>query len=262
MPRFNANLTMLFTEQPFLDRFEAAAKAGFTGVEYLFPYDFAVEELVQRLKAHGLTQVLHNLPAGDWAGGERGIAILPGREDEFRAGVDKAITYATALGCKQVNCLAGVAPAGVDRAALEETFIANLRYAAGRLKEAGIKLLIEAINPIDIPGFFLNTTAQALDIIARTGSDNLFVQYDIYHMQITEGDLARTMERNLAMIPHIQLADNPGRHEPGTGEINYPFLFAHLDRIGYAGWIGAEYKPKAGTEAGLGWFHAARAATG
>jgi hydroxypyruvate isomerase len=262
MPRFNANLTMLFTEQPFLDRFEAAAKAGFTGVEYLFPYDFAVEELVQRLKAHGLTQVLHNLPAGDWAGGERGIAILPGREDEFRAGVDKAITYATALGCKQVNCLAGVAPAGVDRAALEETFIANLRYAAGRLKEAGIKLLIEAINPIDIPGFFLNTTAQALDIIARTGSDNLFVQYDIYHMQITEGDLARTMERNLAMIPHIQLADNPGRHEPGTGEINYPFLFAHLDRIGYAGWIGAEYKPKAGTEAGLGWFQAARAATG
>lgn len=262
MPRFNANLTMLFTEQPFLDRFEAAAKAGFTGVEYLFPYDFAVEELVQRLKAHGLTQVLHNLPAGDWAGGERGIAILPGREGEFRAGVDKAITYATALGCKQVNCLAGVAPAGADRAALEETFIANLRYAAGRLKEAGIKLLIEAINPIDIPGFFLNTTAQALDIIARTGSDNLFVQYDIYHMQITEGDLARTMERNLAMIPHIQLADNPGRHEPGTGEINYPFLFAHLDRIGYAGWIGAEYKPKAGTEAGLGWFHAARAATG
>jgi hydroxypyruvate isomerase len=262
MPRFNANLTMLFTEQPFLDRFEAAAKAGFTGVEYLFPYDFAVEELVQRLKAHGLTQVLHNLPAGDWAGGERGIAILPGREDEFRAGVDKAITYATALGCKQVNCLAGVAPAGADRAALEETFIANLRFAAGRLKEAGIKLLIEAINPIDIPGFFLNTTAQALDIIARTGSDNLFVQYDIYHMQITEGDLARTMERNLAMIPHIQLADNPGRHEPGTGEINYPFLFAHLDRIGYAGWIGAEYKPKAGTEAGLGWFHAARAATG
>ena len=260
MPRFNANLTMLFTEQPFLDRFEAAAKAGFTGVEYLFPYDFAVDDLVQRLKAHGLTQVLHNLPAGDWASGERGIAILPDRTDEFRAGVGKAIAYATALGCKQVNCLAGLAPAGVDRTVLEETFIANLRHAADRLKEAGIKLLIEAINPIDMPGFFLNTTAQALDIIAKTGSDNLFVQYDIYHMQITEGDLARTMERNLAMIPHIQLADNPGRHEPGTGEINYPFLFAHLDRIGYAGWIGAEYKPKAGTEAGLGWFEAARTA--
>ena len=262
MPRFNANLTMLFTERPFLDRFEAAAKAGFTGVEYLFPYDFAVEDLVERLKAHGLTQVLHNMPAGDWASGERGIAILPGRTDEFRAGVEKAIAYATALGCKQVNCIAGIAPAGIERAVLEETFIANLRHAAGRLKEAGIKLLIEAINPIDIPGFFLNTTAQALDIIARTGSDNLFVQYDIYHMQITEGDLARTMERNLAMIPHMQLADNPGRHEPGTGEINYPFLFAHLDRIGYAGWVGAEYRPKTTTEAGLGWFDAARTARG
>ena len=262
MPRFNANLTMLFTELPFLDRFEAAAKAGFTGVEYLFPYDFAVDDLVQRLKAHGLTQVLHNMPAGDWAGGERGIAILPGRTDEFKAGVEKAIAYATALGCKQVNCIAGIAPAGIERPVLEETFIANLRFAAGRLKQAGIKLLIEAINPIDIPGFFLNTTAQALDIIARTGSDNLFVQYDIYHMQITEGDLARTMERNISMIPHIQLADNPGRHEPGTGEINYPFLFAHLDRIGYSGWAGAEYRPMTTTEASLGWFEAVRTAQG
>lgn len=262
MPRFNANLTMLFTERPFLDRFEAAAKAGFNGVEYLFPYDFAVVDLVQRLKAHGLTQVLHNMPAGDWAGGERGIAILPGRADEFKAGVEKAIAYATALDCKQVNCIAGIAPAGIARPVLEETFIANLRFAAGRLKQAGIKLLIEAINPIDIPGFFLNTTAQALDIIARTGSDNLFVQYDIYHMQITEGDLARTIERNISMIPHIQLADNPGRHEPGTGEINYPFLFAHLDRIGYSGWVGAEYRPMTTTEAGLGWFEAARTAQG
>ena len=262
MPRFNANLTMLFTERPFLDRFEAAAKAGFTGVEYLFPSDFAVVDLVQRLKAHGLTQVLHNMPAGDWAGGERGIAILPGRADEFKAGVEKAIAYATALDCKQVNCIAGIAPAGIARPVLEETFIANLRFAAGRLKQAGIKLLIEAINPIDIPGFFLNTTAQALDIIARTGSDNLFVQYDIYHMQITEGDLARTNERNISMIPHIQLADNPGRHEPGTGEINYPFLFAHLDRIGYSGWVGAEYRPMTTTEAGLGWFEAARTAQG
>jgi hydroxypyruvate isomerase len=262
MPRFNANLTMLFTERPFLDRFEAAAKAGFTGVEYLFPYDFAVDDLVQRLKAHGLTQVLHNMPAGDWAGGERGIAILPGRTDEFKAGVEKAIANATALGCKQVNCIAGIAPAGIERPVLEETFIANLRFAAGRLKQAGIKLLIEAINPIDIPGFFLNTTAQALDIIARTGSDNLFVQYDIYHMQITEGDLARTMERNISMIPHIQLADNPGRHEPGTGEINYPFLFAHLDRIGYSGWVGAEYRPMTTTEASLGWFEAVRTAQG
>ena len=202
-----------------------------------------MDDLVQRLKAHGLTQVLHNVPAGDWAGGERGIAILPGRADEFKAGVEKAIAYATALDCKQVNCIAGIAPAGIARPVLEETFIANLRFAAGRLKQAGIKLLIEAINPIDIPGFFLNTTAQALDIIARTGSDNLFVQYDIYHMQITEGELACTMERNISMIPHIQLDDNPGRHEPGTGESNYPFLFAHLDRIGYSGWSGPKTGP-------------------
>jgi hydroxypyruvate isomerase len=221
-----------------------------------------VDDLVQRLKAHGLTQVLHNVPAGDWAGGERGIAILPGRADEFKAGVEKAIAYATALDCKQVHCIAGIAPAGSQRPVLEETFIANLRFAAGRLKQAGIKLLIEAINPIDIPGFFLNTTAQALDIIARTGSDNLFVQYDIYHMQITEGELACTMERNISMIPHIQLDDNPGRHEPGTGESNYPFLFAHLDRIGYSGWVGAEDRPRTTTEAGLGWFEAARTVQG
>jgi hydroxypyruvate isomerase len=261
MPRFAANLTMLFTELPFLDRFEAAAKAGFKGVEYLFPYDFSADELAARLKQHGLVQVLHNLPAGDWAKGERGIAIFADRTDEFRSGVERAITYATALGCKQLNCLAGIAPEGADRAALEAAFIANLAWAAQRLKAAGIKLLIEAINPIDIPGFFLITTRQSLDVIARTGSDNIFVQYDIYHMQITEGDLARTMERNLAMIPHIQLADNPGRHEPGTGEINYSFLFSHLDRIGYGGWIGCEYKPKAGTNKSLGWFTALGSST-
>ncbi len=260
MPRFNANLTMLFNEVPFLDRFEAAAKAGFTGVEYLFPYDYAPDVLAAKLKEFNLVQVLHNMPAGDWAKGERGIAILPDRVEEFRAGVDKAVAYATALGCPQVNCLAGIRPAGIDRSVLDATFSANLGYAAARLKAANIKLLIEAINPIDIPGFHLNTTKQALDVIAQTGSNNLFVQYDIYHMQITEGDLARTMAANLAMIPHIQLADNPGRHEPGTGEINYPFLFGHLDAIGYDGWIGCEYKPKTTTEAGLGWFRAARAA--
>lgn len=254
MPRFAANLTMLFNEMPFMDRFAAAAKAGFTGVEYLFPYDFDADVLAAQLKTHGLTQVLHNLPAGDWAKGERGIAIFADRTDEFRTGVDKAIRYATTLGCGQVNCLAGLAPAGADRAALEATFVANLAYAASKLKGAGIKLLIEAINTSDMPGFFLNTTQQARDIIAKTGSDNIFVQYDIYHMQIMEGDLARTMERNLPAIAHIQLADNPGRHEPGTGEINYPFLFGHLDRIGYPGWIGCEYKPKAGTTEGLSWL--------
>jgi hydroxypyruvate isomerase len=260
MPRFAANLTMLFNEVPFMERFAAAATAGFTGVEYLFPYDFAPEALAAELKAHGLTQVLHNLPAGDWAKGERGIAILPDRVDEFRAGVDKAITYATALGCKQVNCLAGIAPAAADRAALAATFAANLTYAADKLKAAGIRLLIEAINTRDIPGFYLTTTKQALDVIAQTGSDNIFVQYDAYHMQIMEGDLARSIEANLDMIAHVQIADNPGRNEPGTGEIHHPFLFSHLDRIGYTGWVGCEYKPKAGTVEGLGWFSAARGA--
>ncbi|MDR6952096.1 hydroxypyruvate isomerase [Ancylobacter sp. 3268] len=256
MPRFAANLTMLFNEVPFLDRFEKAASAGFTGVEYLFPYDFPVEELVAKLKANNLSQVLHNLPAGNWGGGERGIAIFPERVDEFRAGVDKAITYATALGCPQVNILAGIAPAGADRELLHNTFVNNLKYAAPRIKEAGLKLLIEPINTRDIPGFFLNYTRQAKAIIEEVGSDNLFIQYDIYHMQIMEGDLARSIEANLAQIAHIQLADNPGRNEPGTGEINYGFLFKHLDAIGYTGWVGCEYKPKGDTAAGLGWISA------
>ena len=261
MPKFAANLTMLFTEQDFLDRFRAAASAGFEGVEYLFPYDFPAEDLAAKLKEQGLTQVLHNLPAGDWNAGERGIAILPERVEEFRAGVDKAIAYATTLGCPQVNCLAGIAPAGADPAELEATFVANLGYAAEKLEAAGIKLLIEPINTRDIPGFFLNRTQQALDIIAKVGSSNLFVQYDIYHMQIMEGDLAPTLSAHLDRIAHIQLADTPGRHEPGSGEVNYPFLFAHLDALGYRGWIGCEYKPAAGTEAGLGWFRAAKAQT-
>ncbi|UOK73052.1 2-oxo-tetronate isomerase [Ancylobacter polymorphus] len=254
MPRFAANLTMLFNEVPFLDRFEKAAAAGFTGVEYLFPYDFPVEELVAKLKANNLSQVLHNLPAGNWGAGERGIAILPERVDEFRAGVDKAISYATALGCPQVNILAGIAPAGADRELLHNTFVNNLKFAAPKIKEAGLKLLIEPINTRDIPGFFLNYTKQAKAIIEEVGSDNLFIQYDIYHMQIMEGDLARTIEANLPQIAHIQLADNPGRNEPGTGEINYPFLFRHLDAIGYEGWVGCEYKPKGETAAGLGWL--------
>jgi hydroxypyruvate isomerase len=254
MPRFSANLSMLFLEHDFLDRFDAAARAGFKGVEYIGPYDHAPEVVAARLNRNGLSQVLFNLPAGDWAGGERGIAVLPDRVDEFRAGVDTAITYAKALGCPQVNCLAGIAPEGLVHGQVEDIFVENLKFAAEKLEKAGIKLLIEAINTRDIPGFFLNNSAQALAIIDRVGSNNLHFQYDIYHMQIMEGDLARTIEANLGRIAHIQLADNPGRHEPGTGEINYPFLYEHIDRIGYAGWIGAEYKPKAGTEAGLGWF--------
>lgn len=254
MPKFAANLSMLFTEVDFLDRFAAAAAAGFKGVEYLFPYAFAADEIAARLKDNGLTQVLFNLPAGDWDAGERGIACLPDRVDEFRGGVDKAIEYADALGCKQVNCLAGIAPAGASGPELRQTFISNLQFAVAKLKAAGIKLLIEPINVFDIPGFYLNRTNQALELIAEVESDNLYIQYDIYHMQRMEGELAATIERNLANIAHIQLADNPGRHEPGTGEINYRFLFQHLDAIGYGGWIGCEYKPAGETVAGLGWL--------
>jgi len=253
MPKFAANLTMLYNEVDFLDRFAAAAKNGFKGVEYLFPYAYPKEQLAEKLQQNGLTQVLHNLPAGDWAAGERGIACLPDRVNEFKDGVGKAIEYATALGCKQVNCLAGIAPKGVDEAKVRETFVSNLKFAAAELEKAGIKLLIEAINTFDIPGFYLSTTKQTLGILDEVGSKNLYYQYDIYHMQRMEGELAKTMEANLARIAHLQLADNPGRNEPGTGEINYGFLFDYIDRIGYQGWIGCEYKPKTETVAGLGW---------
>ncbi len=253
MPKLAANLSMLFTEVPFLDRFERAAKAGFTAVEFLFPYAFGAAEIKQRLDDNGLMLVLHNLPAGNWDAGERGIACLPDRVEEFRAGVAQAIAYATTLGVKQLNCLAGKAPAGVDETLLRQTFVANLKYAAAALKQAGLKLLIEPINSHDIPGFYLNRTAQALAILDDVGADNAYVQYDIYHAQRMEGELAATMQKHLARIGHIQLADNPGRNEPGTGEINYAFLFAHLERIGYTGWIGCEYKPATTTEAGLSW---------
>lgn len=254
MPRFAANLSMLFTEVDFLDRFSAAAEAGFSGVEYLFPYDYPAEQIKALLDTNRLEQVLFNLPAGDWAKGERGIACHPDRVEEFRAGVDKAIAYAQVLGNKQVNCLAGIRPQGHDCASVRQTFVDNLKYAAEKLQAAGIRLVMEMINTRDIPGFYLNTTAQALEIRETVGSTNLQLQYDIYHMQIMEGDLARSLENNLAAIDHVQLADNPGRHEPGTGEINYRFLFEHLERIGYRGWIGCEYKPKTTTAAGLDWL--------
>jgi len=254
MPKFAANLTMLFNEVPFLERFAAARAAGFEAVEYLFPYAFDKNELAALLKTHGLKQVLHNLPAGNWDAGERGIACHPDRVEEFRAGVDKAIEYATALGCPQVNCLAGKVPAGVSREQAHATFVANLKFAADKLKKAGLKLLIEPINSYDIPGFFLNYTAQAAAILDEVGSDNLYIQYDLYHAQRMEGELAATVQKHLARIAHVQLADNPGRNEPGTGEMNYPFLFRHLDAIGYTGWIGCEYKPKTSTVEGLGWM--------
>jgi hydroxypyruvate isomerase len=253
MPKLAANLTMLFNEVPFLDRFERAAKAGFDAVEFLFPYAYKADEIKSRLEANGLRLVLHNLPAGDWDTGERGIGCLADRVEEFRAGVATAIEYASALGVGQLNCLAGKAPLGANADTLRQTFVANLQYAASALEQVGIKLLIEPINSYDIPGFYLCRSAQALSIIEDVASDNLYLQYDVYHAQRMEGELAATLSKHLPRIAHVQIADNPGRNEPGTGEINYGFLLAHLDRIGYTGWVGCEYKPAGDTEAGLGW---------
>jgi hydroxypyruvate isomerase len=254
MPKFAANLSMLFTELPFLERFAAARAAGFRAVEYLFPFEFPKEELAARLRGEGLKQVLHNLPAGDWAAGERGIACHPGRVDEFRAGVDRAILYANALDCGQLNCLAGKLPAGVTREQAHATLVANLRYAAERLREVGIRLLVEPINGFDIPGFFLTRTEQAIAIIEEVGGDNLLLQYDVYHAQRMEGELAATLQRHLANIGHIQVADNPGRNEPGTGEIHFAFLLRHLDALGWKGYVGCEYRPRTNTLDGLGWM--------
>ena len=254
MPKFAANLTMMFNEVEFLDRFEAAAGAGFKGVEYLFPYDYDKGQLVDLLSKHGLAQVLHNLPAGDWDAGERGIACHPDRVGEFQDGVGKAVEYATTLNCPMVNCLAGIAPKSVASDRIHATLLDNLKFAASKLGEAGVQLLIEPINTIDIPGFYITGTQHGRSIINDTGSSNLFLQQDIYHMQIMEGDLARTIESNLDVIRHMQLADNPGRNEPGTGEINYPFLFGFIDNIDYDGWIGCEYRPAGDTIEGLGWI--------
>ena len=254
--RFAANLSMLFTELPFMQRFAAARAAGFDAVEYLFPYACPKEELAEQLQTHGLQQVLHNLPAGDWDAGERGIACHPDRVDEFRAGVAQAIDYATALRCPQVNCLAGKMPAGVAREQAHAVLVGNLRYAAAALQDAGIRLLLEPVNHFDIPGFFVTRTDQALALMDEVGSANLYLQYDIYHAQRMEGELAATLAAHLPRIAHIQLADNPGRHEPGTGEINYPWLFEHIAALGYSGHIGCEYKPRTTTTAGLGWRQA------
>ena len=254
MPKFCANLTMLFHEVDFLDRFEKAAKTGFKGVEYLFPYAWKKEQLAEKLGAFGLSQALHNLPAGDWNKGERGIACLPGRETEFQEGVGKAIEYAKALKCPQVNCLAGLTPAGVPADKVRKTLVANLRFAAAALEKEGIRLLVEALNDKDVPGFYLVRTADVLALIQEVGHPNVYVQYDVYHMQIMEGNLTKTIQANLDKIAHIQIADNPGRNEPGTGEINYPYLFKTIDAAGYQGWIGCEYKPAGKTEDGLGWL--------
>lgn len=253
MPKLAANLTMLFNEVPFMGRFEAAAHNGFRGVEFLFPYAFDADQIADKLSTYQLDLVLHNLPAGNWDTGERGIACDPARTGEFQDGVGDAIDYAQALGVKQLNCLIGITPQGVGADRARAAVVDNLKFAAAKLKKNGVRLLIEPINTFDIPGFFLTGIRQALDIINDTGSDNLFVQYDIYHMQRMEGELAATIKANLPMIKHIQLADNPGRGEPGTGEINYTYLLALLDQIGYDGWVGCEYKPRADTAEGLVW---------
>ena len=259
MPRFAATLSMLYTEVPFLDRFERAAADGFSAVEFLFPYAFAAADIKARLVAHKLDLVLFNTPAGDWESGERGLACNPARIDAFRTGIAQALDYAKALGVPHLHCMAGKAPAGVAADVLRRTYVENLRYAAAALKQAGLDALIEPINHYDIPGYYLNTTAQALSVIDEVGAANLLLQYDIYHAQRTEGELAATMTKHLAKIGHMQLADNPGRHEPGSGEINYMFLFEHMDRIGYNGHVGCEYNPASGTAAGLGWLQRARA---
>jgi hydroxypyruvate isomerase len=252
MPKFAANLTMLFTELPFLERFQAAASAGFTAVEFLLPYAYEAAQLADLLGTHKLELVLHNLPSGNWDAGERGIAADPARVAEFRDGIATAIRYATVLGAPRLNCLAGIVK--TDPAAARATLVENLRYAAAALQDAGIGLVLEPVNTRDIPGFFVNRTDQALAILDAAGAQNLQLQYDIYHAQVMEGNIAETLEKNLARIGHVQLADNPGRHEPGTGEINYDYLFRHIDAIGYTGWIGCEYKPATTALAGLSWL--------
>jgi hydroxypyruvate isomerase len=256
MPKFAANLSMLYPDTPFLDRFALAHQAGFEAVEFLFPYPYDAKHIAELLQRYQLKLVLFNLPAGDWNAGDRGMACDPHRVNEFRQGVASARDYATALGVTQVHCMAGKLPAGVAPGLAHATYLDNLRYAAQQLHAAGINLLIEPINHYDMPGYLLTRSSQALQIIAEVGAPNLFLQYDIYHMQRMEGELSNTIAANLPFIKHIQVADTPGRHEPGTGEINYRHLFAHIDQLGYDGWLGCEYIPAGDTNAGLVWRQA------
>jgi len=253
MPRFSANISMLWKEVEFPERFEAAAQAGFKAVEIQFPYGWSKRQLGEIAQRAGVEVVLINIPAGDPEKGDRGIGCLPQRVAEFREGVARAIDYARALGCKQMNCLAGVAPPEVASAKLRETFVSNLRYAAGELARHGMTLLTEPVSTQAVPGFYLNASAQALALMDEADADNLKLQYDLYHMRIMGDDLAQTIEANLHRIGHMQIADVPDRHEPGTGEIDFPPLFDLIDRLGYRGWIGAEYVPAGKTEDGLAW---------
>jgi hydroxypyruvate isomerase len=250
MPKLAANLSTLFVERDFPERFAAARAAGFRYVEYQFPYAHAPEDLAAAAREAGVAVVLHNVPAGDFARGERGIACLPGREREFRDGVERAIDYATRVGCPRLNCIAGLAP--VDREHFD-VLVANVRHAARRLDEVGIELVIEPLNTRSVPGCFLTRSSQAIDVLNAAGEANARLQYDLFHMQIMEGDLANTLQRLLGRIGHVQIADVPDRHEPGTGELNFDFLLAHLDRLGYAGWVGCEYNPRGDTLEGLTW---------
>ena len=254
MPKFSANLSMLFKEVDFLDRFERAAKAGFKGVEFLFPYEWDKEELQERLRKHHLEMVLHNMPAGHWSAGERGLACLPDRVGEFQEGVGLAIMYATALKCGRINCLAGIPPVTVPDEKKWETLVSNVRFAAEETQKAGVMLVIEALNSVDMPGFCLSTTKQVLALLKAADHPNAYVQYDIYHMQIMEGNLTKTIGQNIERIGHIQLADVPGRHEPGTGEINFDHVFRFIDGLSYDGWIGCEYNPSKTTEESLHWL--------
>ena len=253
MPRLAANLSTLFKERPFLERFRAAAEAGFRGVEYQYPYEEQPGAIAERAREAGVQVVLHNMPRGDPARGEHGTACLPGREQRFRDDLEIAIEYARAAGCAQVHCMSGVMPAGAEGARLHATYVANLRYAAERLRKDGMRLLVEPLSPRTVAGCFLTGSAQAVSILDEVGAANAFLQYDLFHMQIMEGNLAETIERLLPRIGHMQLADVPGRHEPGSGELNFDFLLRHIDRIGYAGWMGCEYNPSGDTIQGLKW---------
>ena len=262
MPKFAANLSFLYNELPFLDRFEAAAKDGFKAVEYLFPYEWPEAELAARLRDNGLQQVLFNAPPGDWDGGERGIACLPGREADFRAGIQKALSYAKALSCPRVHVMAGLVPEGIERDTLQPTYIANLNWAAVEAAKQGVGLLIEPINTRDIPRFFLNRQDQAHDIIDAVGALNLQVQMDLYHCQIVEGDVAMKLRKYLptGRVGHLQIASVPERNEPDRGELNYAYLFALIDALsadcGWDGWLGCEYRPRTTAHEGLGWMKA------
>jgi hydroxypyruvate isomerase len=255
MPRFAANISTMFTDRPFAERIQAAAAAGFSAVECQFPYEVAAGELARRLAEAAVELILLNTPPGDFAAGERGLAGLPGREAEFRAGLEPALEYAQALNCPQIHVMAGVKPEGLSKDACLQVFKANLRAAAEACARAGRVALIEPINTRDIPGYLLNTPAEGAALIAELGLSNLKLQFDFYHAQIMTGDLARSFERHLPIVGHVQVAGVPERHEPDTGEVNYPYLFDLIDRLGYAGWVGCEYFPAGSAEEGLGWAY-------